>query len=172
VISSFDDKALDKEDTYKQGRLDEIDADEDIALVSTHDDVVQDEGIEDVGEKVVVEVVTTAKMIIDVVGDAAHVATAIADIPVSVVEIIVTTALTIIVESTKTNIKVQDKGKEKAKLIEELKMPKKRKHQIRANEELAKKLQAELQAQIDEEDGIAKERSRQKEEANIALIET
>nr|GEU36488.1 hypothetical protein [Tanacetum cinerariifolium] len=55
VISSSDDEALDKEDTSKQGRLDEIDADEDIAMVSTHEDVVQDEGIEDVGEEEVVE---------------------------------------------------------------------------------------------------------------------
>nr|GEX66739.1 hypothetical protein [Tanacetum cinerariifolium] len=56
VISSVDDEALDKEDTSKQGRIDEIDADEDIALISTHDDVstqdniVQDEGIEDAHE--------------------------------------------------------------------------------------------------------------------------
>nr|GFC60722.1 hypothetical protein [Tanacetum cinerariifolium] len=58
---------LDKEDTSKQGRIDEIDADEDIALVSTHDDVstqdniVQGEGIEDVDDEELVKVVTTAK---------------------------------------------------------------------------------------------------------------
>nr|GEV88944.1 hypothetical protein [Tanacetum cinerariifolium] len=70
LISSSDDKALDKEDTSKQGMIDEIDADEDIAIVSTHDDVsIQDEGIEDVGEKEVVEVVTTVKMLIDTVVD-------------------------------------------------------------------------------------------------------
>nr|GEU50678.1 hypothetical protein [Tanacetum cinerariifolium] len=69
VISSSDDEALDKEDTSKQRKIDEIDADKDIALVSTHDDasnqdnIVQDEGIEDVGKKEVVEVVTTAKML-------------------------------------------------------------------------------------------------------------
>nr|GFD22952.1 hypothetical protein [Tanacetum cinerariifolium] len=40
VISSSDDEALDKEDTSKQGRIDEIDADKNIALVSTHDDVI------------------------------------------------------------------------------------------------------------------------------------
>nr|GFD52438.1 hypothetical protein [Tanacetum cinerariifolium] len=53
------------------GRIDEIDDDEDISLVSTHDDELQDEGIEDVGEKEVVEVVTTAKMLIDIVVDVA-----------------------------------------------------------------------------------------------------
>nr|GEY25459.1 reverse transcriptase domain-containing protein [Tanacetum cinerariifolium] len=79
VISSSNDEALNKEDISKQGRIDEIDTDEDIALVSTHNDVstqdniIQDEGIEDVG-------------------DAA--------------ETIVTTAPTITAESTKKNVEV------------------------------------------------------------------
>nr|GEV94734.1 hypothetical protein [Tanacetum cinerariifolium] len=126
----------------KKHRIDEIDANEDIALVSTHDDVstqdniVQDEGIEDVGEEEVVEVVTTAKMIIDVAVDDARVTTIVVDILV-----------------------VQDKGKRKAKLIEESKLPKKRKHQIRADEELA----ARLQAEIDEENRTAREKSQQVE---------
>nr|GEV76253.1 retrotransposon protein, putative, unclassified [Tanacetum cinerariifolium] len=185
VISSSDDEALDKEDTYKQGRIDEVDANEDIALVSKHDDVstqgniVQDESIEDVGKEKVVEVVTTAKMLIDTVVDAAQVTTAIVDIPISVAEI--TTAPTITAESTNTNVEVtqaskrkevmiqepeettttkiaslqqpqvQDKGKEKAKLIKEPEMLKKRKHQFRAKEELDVK----LQAKIDEENRIA-----------------
>nr|GEY46491.1 hypothetical protein [Tanacetum cinerariifolium] len=187
VISSSDDEALDKEDTSKQRRIDKIVADKDIALVSTHDNVIQDEGIKDVGEEEVVEVVTTAKMIIDVVGDAAHVTTAIADIPVSAAETIVTTTPTNTAESIKINVEVtqppkrkgvmiqeseeatttktsssqqpqvQDKGKGKAKLIEEPKMPKKRKHQIRVDEKLAKKLQAGMKAQINEEDRIARE---------------
>nr|GEZ30979.1 hypothetical protein [Tanacetum cinerariifolium] len=106
VISSSDNEALNKEDTSKQGRIDEIDDDEDISLVSTHDDIiVQDEGIEDVDEEEVVEVVTTAKMIIDIVVDVAHVTTAIVDIPVSPAETIVTTTPTITTESTKTNVK-------------------------------------------------------------------
>nr|GEW95524.1 hypothetical protein [Tanacetum cinerariifolium] len=157
--SSSDDEALDKEDTSEHGRIDEIDADEDVALVSTHDDVStqdnidQDEGIEDISEEEVVEVVTTAKMIIDTVVDASQVTTAIVDIPVSAAETIVTTALTITAESTKTNVEVQDKGKRKAKLLEELEMPKKRKHQIRAEKELAEK-----QAKIDAEDRLARER--------------
>nr|GEU71098.1 hypothetical protein [Tanacetum cinerariifolium] len=157
------------------------------------------QGIEDVGEEGVVEVVTTAKMIID----AAQVTTAIADIPVSAAEIIVTTAPTITVESTKTNVEVtqtpkrkrviiqdpkettttikiassqqpqvQDKGKRKAKLIEEPEMPKKRKHQIIADKELAKKLHAKMQAKIDEEDRLAKDKAQTKQEANDALINT
>nr|GEV43197.1 copia protein [Tanacetum cinerariifolium] len=107
VISSSNDEALDKEDTSKQGRIDEIEADKDIALVSTHDDELQDEGIEDVGEKEVVEVVTTAKMLIDTVVDAAQVTTVIADVLVSATKIIVTTAPTITAESKKTNIEAK-----------------------------------------------------------------
>nr|GEY23892.1 putative ribonuclease H-like domain-containing protein [Tanacetum cinerariifolium] len=92
IISSSDDKALDKEDTSKHGRIDEIDTDEDITLVSTHDDVstqdniVQDEGIEDV---------------------------------VSAAERIVTTAPTIIAESTKTNVEVTQAPKRKGVMIQE-----------------------------------------------------
>nr|GEY49842.1 copia protein [Tanacetum cinerariifolium] len=128
VISSSDDEALDKEDTSKQERIDEIDANEDIALVSTHDDVI------------------------------------------SAAKTVVTTAPTITVESTKTNVEVQDKGKGKAKLIEEPKMPKKRKHQIRADKEIYEKLQAEMQAGIDKEDRLA--RTQKEQEANDALINT
>nr|GEU38373.1 retrovirus-related Pol polyprotein from transposon TNT 1-94 [Tanacetum cinerariifolium] len=148
VISSSDDEALDKKDTSKHERIDEIDADENIALEE------------------VVKVVTTAKMIVD----AAQVTTAIANISVSAAETIVTTAPNITAESTKINF--EDKGKGKAKLIEEPKMLKKRKHQIRAEKELAKKLQAEMQAKINEVDRLARERSQKEQEANDALINT
>nr|GFC03536.1 hypothetical protein [Tanacetum cinerariifolium] len=96
-----------------------------IALVSTHDDVstqdniVQDEGIEDVGEEEVVEVVTTAKMIIDVVVDVAQVTTAIANIPVSAAKTIVTIAPTITTKSTKTNVEVTQATKRKGVMIQE-----------------------------------------------------
>nr|GEU95570.1 hypothetical protein [Tanacetum cinerariifolium] len=133
VISSSDDEALDKEDTSTQGRIDEIDVDEDIALVSTYNDELQDEGIKDV---------------------------------VSAAETMVTTAPTITAESTKTN--VENKGKGKAKLIKEPEMPKKRKHQIKADKELAEKLQAEMQAEINEEDSLAREKAQQVEEVNLA----
>nr|GEU58832.1 hypothetical protein [Tanacetum cinerariifolium] len=81
LISSSDDETLDKKDTSKHGRMNEIDADEDISLVSTYDNVIQDEGIEDI------------------------VATAIAD--VSTTKTIVTTTLTITTESTKINVKAK-----------------------------------------------------------------
>nr|GEY38830.1 hypothetical protein [Tanacetum cinerariifolium] len=77
--------------------------------------MVPDEGIEDVGKEEVVEIVTTAKMIIDVVDDAAQVTTAIADILVSVAETIVTTAPTITAESIKTNVEVTQLEQDNAK---------------------------------------------------------
>nr|GEZ56319.1 hypothetical protein [Tanacetum cinerariifolium] len=94
VISSSDDEALDKEDTSKQGRIDEIDADKNIALEE------------------VVEVVTIAKLIIDIVVDDVQVTTAIADILVSAAETIVTTTPTITAESTKTNVEESTKKDE------------------------------------------------------------
>nr|GEX35094.1 putative ribonuclease H-like domain-containing protein [Tanacetum cinerariifolium] len=113
VIRSSDDEALDKEDTSKQGRIDEIDINEDNALVSIHDDELQDEGIKDLEEEEVVEVVTTAKMLIDTVVDVVQVTTAIADIPVSAAKTIVTTTLTITAESTKINVKVTQEKRRK-----------------------------------------------------------
>nr|GEV22171.1 retrovirus-related Pol polyprotein from transposon TNT 1-94 [Tanacetum cinerariifolium] len=122
VISSSNNEALDKEDTSKQGRIDEIDDDEDIALVSIHNNVVQDKGIEDV---------------------------------VSASETIVTTALTLLL-----NLQRQ----RKAKLIEEPEVLKKRKHQIRADEKLAK----QLQAKINKENRIAIEKDQQVKEKDEA----
>nr|GEZ09186.1 hypothetical protein [Tanacetum cinerariifolium] len=150
---------------YKR-RIDEIDVDEDIALVNIHDDVstrdniFQDEGIEDVGKEVV-EVVTTTKMLIDTVVDVAQVTTAIADIPVTQAPKRKGVMIQEPEETTTTKLassqqpRVQDKGKGKAKLIEEPKMPKKRKHQFRADKELAEK----LHAKIDEENRLARARA-------------
>nr|GEW02659.1 hypothetical protein [Tanacetum cinerariifolium] len=168
ISSSDDDEALDKKDTSKQGRIDEIDANEDIALVSTHDDIstqdniVQDEGVEDVGEEEVVEVVTTAKMIIDAVVDATQVTTAIADIPVSATETIVTTAPTITVESIKINVEVTQAPKRKRVMIQELE------ETTTTTTKTASSQQPQLQAEIYEEEMIAKEKAQQVKEVNLA----
>nr|GEW33803.1 hypothetical protein [Tanacetum cinerariifolium] len=119
VISTSNDEALDKEDTSKQERTDEIDANEEFALVSTHDDVVQDGGIEDDGEEEVVKIVTPTKMLIDTVVDAAQVTTAIANVLVSAAKTIVTTAPSITAESTKTNGEVTQALKRKIVMIQE-----------------------------------------------------
>nr|GEY00125.1 hypothetical protein [Tanacetum cinerariifolium] len=173
VISSTNDEALNKEDTSKQGRIDKIDADEDISLVSTHDDVntqdniVQDKGIEDV--------VSTAKTI-------------------------VTTAPTITAESIKTNVEVtqapkrkgvmilepeetktikiaslqqpqvRDKGKGKAKLIEEPKMlPRERERERESTQKKQEENDAliniwdDIQAKIDANSQLAQRLHKEKQ---------
>ncbi|GKA45542.1 hypothetical protein Tco_0738338 [Tanacetum coccineum] len=59
-----------------------------------------------------------------------------------------------------TLIEIRNKGKA---IMEELEKPTKRKDQIRHDKEVAQRLQAQMQAELDEEDSLV----RQKEEANI-----
>nr|GEW67735.1 hypothetical protein [Tanacetum cinerariifolium] len=73
----------------------------------------------DVDEEEVFEVVTNAKMNIDAVFDVGQVTTVIIDIPVSAVETIVTTALTITAETTKINVQVTQAPKRKGVMIQE-----------------------------------------------------
>ncbi|GJY68565.1 retrovirus-related pol polyprotein from transposon TNT 1-94 [Tanacetum coccineum] len=70
VESSGDEASL-GEDASKHGRIDDIDADDDITLVSVHDDVLdgeevvlKEDTVKDVVEEVV-EVINTAKLIVD-----------------------------------------------------------------------------------------------------------
>nr|GEV66618.1 hypothetical protein [Tanacetum cinerariifolium] len=76
-------------------------------------------GIKDIGKEEVIEVVTTAMMIIDTVVDASEVTTVIADILVSAGKTIVTTAPTITAESTKINVEVTQDHKRKGVMIQE-----------------------------------------------------
>nr|GEV00646.1 hypothetical protein [Tanacetum cinerariifolium] len=130
---------------YKE-RIDEIDADEDIALVSTHgdvsnqDNIVQDEGIQDVGEEEVVEVVTTTKMLIDIVVDVIQVTTVIADILVSAAETIVTTAPTVTLNLQSQVLREKFQQSEEVNIAWDDVQAK-----IDADYELAQRLQAEEQ---------------------------
>nr|GEU88081.1 putative ribonuclease H-like domain-containing protein [Tanacetum cinerariifolium] len=109
-VESSDDEGLGEQDASKQGRISDIDADEDITLVSTYDE--------------------QCLMLIKI---------------------------------------YMDKGK--AKMIEEpVKL--KKKDQIQLNKKVALKIQKELQAEFKNEQRLASERAQQKEEANIALIES
>nr|GEU87969.1 retrovirus-related Pol polyprotein from transposon TNT 1-94 [Tanacetum cinerariifolium] len=180
------DEAVHKELGDRLGRIDAIDVDEDITLVSAHDEV-------NVAEEELVEVINTAKLIVDVaqvsvVGDqevsAASVPVSAATITISIAKP-TTATKTIIDEITlalkKKGIIIQelgksittifssqqskDKGKGKEILIEEPK-PKKRKVKIRLDEEVFAKLQAEF----DEEEILASKRAEKEQEANIPLI--
>ncbi|GJX74853.1 hypothetical protein Tco_0313448 [Tanacetum coccineum] len=175
-----------------KGRIDAIDADEEITLVSVHDEM-------DVDEEVV-EVINTVKLIIDVAqdsvaGDIVSVASAATTVSVATI----TTATIKIVDdftlaqalrqmkSTKPKKKgvvIQELGestttlssqlssqqshdKGKGILIEPV-MPMKKKNQISLDEETA----LNLQAKFDEEERLAREKAEKEEEANIALIKT
>ncbi|GKA93023.1 hypothetical protein Tco_0815009 [Tanacetum coccineum] len=182
VESSDNEESL-GEDASKQERIDAIDADEEITLVSVQnvDKEMFDVNVLD-GKEVfvaeqevaankendevnvveeVVEVINIAKLITDVsqvsfVGDIVSTASA-----ATTVSAATTTTATTIDDITLA----QDKGK--GILIEPVK-PMKKNDQIRRDEETALKLQAEF----DEEERLAREKAKKEKEANIALIET
>nr|GEV75431.1 ribonuclease H-like domain-containing protein [Tanacetum cinerariifolium] len=210
-VDSFKDEPNLGEDASKQGRIEAIDADEDITLVNDQDaemfDVtdlhseevfVEKDANKEVNDKVqkfveeVVEDINTTKLIID----AAHV-NDVGEINAASIATTISTAATITTEeftlakalaelkaskpkvkgvfkqdpseSITTTIislkKSQDKGK--GIMVEEP-MKSKKKEQIRLDEEVALKLQAEFK----EEQRLAREKAQKELEAIIALIET
>ncbi|GJT53463.1 ribonuclease H-like domain-containing protein [Tanacetum coccineum] len=179
-VESFDNEESLGEDAFKQGRIDAIDADKEITLVSVHDVNVSAE---------VVEVINTAKLIIDAAQvSAASVATTVSAATTTTTATITTVdditlaqALEemkstkpkkkgIVIQelgnSTTTISSQQSLGKGKEILIEPVK-PVNKKDQIRLDEETA----LNLQAAFDEEERLAREKAKKVEEANIALIE-
>nr|GEV73851.1 hypothetical protein [Tanacetum cinerariifolium] len=173
-VESSEDEGFSEEDASKQGRIVDIDFNEDIYLVNVHKDK-DIFGVNDSdGDEVIVEdteIATTPTISID----KATLAQALAKLkhakPKAKAKGIVfhepeesTTTTTAIPKS-----KSQDKGK--AKMIEEpVKL--KKKDQIQFNEEVALKLQAELQAEFEKEQRLAAEKAQQEREANIALIKS
>ncbi|GJS34402.1 hypothetical protein Tco_0532784 [Tanacetum coccineum] len=177
VESSDDEESL-GEDAFKQGRIDAIDADEEITLVSVHDEMEVDEEV--------VEVINTAKLIIDAAQvSAAGDKVSGASTAITISAATTTTAATVDditlaqalkeMKSTKPKTKgvviqelgestttkssqlssqqSQDKGK--GIWIEHVKLMKK-KDQISFDEETALKLQAEF----DEEERLAREKAK------------
>ncbi|GKG05888.1 hypothetical protein Tco_0325974, partial [Tanacetum coccineum] len=129
-----------------------IDADEEITLVSVHDEIEVD------GE--VVEVINTTKLIIDAsqlsaAGDRVSAASATTTVSAATTVDDITLAQAL------------EKMKSKGIWIEPVK-PMKKKDQISFDEKTALK----LQAKFDEEERLAREKSEKEQEANIALIET
>nr|GEU59256.1 hypothetical protein [Tanacetum cinerariifolium] len=146
VESSGDKESL-GEDASKQGRIDDIDTDKDITLVSVQDDADKEMfnvNVLDGEEAFVVGIKTSKPKVKRIV----------------IQEPGKSTTTTTIISSQQS----QDKGK--GIMIEEPVKPKK-KDQIRLDEEAAKKLQAEF----DEEERLAREKTKKEQRANIALIE-
>ncbi|GKC85723.1 hypothetical protein Tco_1141440, partial [Tanacetum coccineum] len=151
VESSDNEESL-GEDASKQGRIDAIDADEEITLVSVHDEV-------NVVEEVV-EAINTAKLIVDAAQDS----TASAATTVSAATITTTATITTVDDITLAQALEEMKSikpKQKGVVIQEL-------DQIRLDEETALR----LQAAFNEEERLAREKAEKVEEANIVLIET
>ncbi|GJS03001.1 putative ribonuclease H-like domain-containing protein [Tanacetum coccineum] len=183
VESSGDEESL-GEDASKQGRINAIDANEEITLVSVQDDA--DKEMFDVdalnGEEVFV--LGQNENIVEEVVNVAQVSTAATTITITTKEITLAQALEALKtlkpkvkgivfqepgkSTTTTTIssqQSQDKGK--GIMIEEPVKPMNKKDQISVDEEVALKLQAEF----DEEERLAREKVEKEKEANIALIE-
>ncbi|GJT35019.1 hypothetical protein Tco_0925438 [Tanacetum coccineum] len=159
----------------KRGRIDAIDADEEITL---NKEVAANKGNDEFNVvKEVVEVINSAKLITDATTVSAATTTTATTITVD--DITLAQALMEIKstkpkekgvviqelgESTTTISSQQSQDKGKGILIELVK----KKDQIRRDEETALKLQAEF----NEEERLARERAKKEKEANIALIET
>ncbi|GKA59863.1 hypothetical protein Tco_0759176 [Tanacetum coccineum] len=182
VESSRDEESL-GEDASKQGRINDIDADEEITIVSIQDDA--DKEMFDVdalnGEEVFVA--GQNENVVKEVVDVAQVSTAVTTITITTEEITLAQALKALKTSkpkvkgivfqkpgkstTTTTISQQSQDKGKGVMIEEPVKPMKKKDLIRLDEEADLKLQAEF----DEEERLAREKAEKEKEANIALIE-
>ncbi|GJY37557.1 putative ribonuclease H-like domain-containing protein, partial [Tanacetum coccineum] len=163
-VEPFDNEESLGEDASKHGRIDAIDADEEITLVSVHDvNVFADKEVFVVEQEFaeeVVGVINTAKLIIDAAQDSA--ATTVSTAKIKTVDDI---TLAQALEEMKST-----KPKKKGVVIQELEpvKPMKKKDLIRLDEETALNLQAEF----DEEERLARVKAKKEEEANIPLIET
>ncbi|GKD48697.1 hypothetical protein Tco_1277673 [Tanacetum coccineum] len=156
------------EDASKQGRINAIDADEDITLVNDQDDTDMFDVNTLAGEEVFV-----AEQSGNVVEEVVDVIDAASTIPADKVVIqepeqgTTTTTPTTIIFVPKHP---QDKGKGimiEEPVVEQVK-PMKRLKQIRLNEELAFKLQAEEEEEEEEQERLSREKAQQIKEANIA----
>ncbi|GJZ58460.1 hypothetical protein Tco_0613954 [Tanacetum coccineum] len=192
VESSDNEESLSK-DASKQGRINAIDVDEEITLVSVQnvDEEMFDANVLDGEEVFVAEqevVVKDVNNVVSVVGDATTVsaATTTTAIIITVDGITLAQALmeikstkpkekgvvikelgesTTTISSQLSSQQSQDKGK--GILIEPMK-PMMKKDLIRLDEEAALKLQVEF----DKEERLSREKAEKEKEANIALIET
>nr|GEX48641.1 hypothetical protein [Tanacetum cinerariifolium] len=163
-------KLSDKEDASKQERIAEIYADEDLSLIN---ETAQDHGrmndqdlfrVHDLDSDEVFVDVTTAKNVEQDAIVTGKDITTIKDIKVTAAA--ATTSKISKDELTLAHNLMEIKSA-KPKAKKEPDKPLKKKYQIALDEEVARKLEAEMKAKMDEEERIAKE----KNEANIVMIE-
>ncbi|GJU30494.1 hypothetical protein Tco_1174083 [Tanacetum coccineum] len=174
------------EDASKQERINAIDADDDITLVSVQDDVDKEMFDLDALNGEEVFVAGQNENVVEEVINAAQVSTAATTVTITTIEITLAQALEALKTSkpkvkrivfqepgkstttTTTISSQQSKDKGKGIMIEEPVKPMKKKDLIRLDEEVALKLQAEF----DEEERLTREKAKKEKEANISLIET
>ncbi|GJV97201.1 retrovirus-related pol polyprotein from transposon TNT 1-94 [Tanacetum coccineum] len=156
-VESSDNKESLGEDASKQGRIDAINADEEITLENDEVNVVEE----------VVEVINTPKLITDAaqVSVAGNVVSTAGD--ATTVSIATTTTATIIIVDDITLAQAlieikSTKSKEKGVVIQEL----------GESTTTIHSQQSQDKAKFDEEERLAREKAKKEEEANIALIET
>ncbi|GJX80947.1 uncharacterized mitochondrial protein-like protein [Tanacetum coccineum] len=182
--SSRDEESL-GEDASKQGRINAIDADEEITLVSVQDDADKEMFDVDALDGEEVFVAGQNENVVEEVVDVAQVSTVATTVTITTEEITLAQALEAL-KTSKPKVKgivfqepgksttttpissqqSQDKGK--GIMIEEPVKPMKKKDLIKLDEEVDLKLQAEF----DKEERLAREKAEKEKEANIALIET
>ncbi|GJQ95449.1 hypothetical protein Tco_0006588, partial [Tanacetum coccineum] len=173
-VKKFEKKDSLGEDASKQGRIDAIDADKEINLVSVHDmnvSAVSAAGdiVSTASAATTISVATTTTAIIKTVDDIT-LAQALEEMKSTkpkkkgvVIQELGESTTTIY--SQLSSQQSQEKGK--GVLIEPVK-PMNKKNQIRLDEETA----LNLQAKFDEEERLKRKKAEKEEEANIALIET
>ncbi|GKB91297.1 hypothetical protein Tco_0963569 [Tanacetum coccineum] len=184
VESSGDEESL-GEDASKQGRINAIDADEEITIVSGQDDADKDMFNVDALNGEEVFVAGQNENVVEEVVDAAQVSTAATTVTITTEEITLAQALEAL-NTSKPKVKMivfhepckstttttissqQSRDKGKGIIIEEPVKPMKKKDQISFDEETTLKLQAEF----DVEERLAREKAEKEKEANISLIET
>nr|GEV89916.1 ribonuclease H-like domain-containing protein [Tanacetum cinerariifolium] len=169
VESSDDEPSLGK-DASKQGRISDIADDEGITIVSTHDDAEMFDVDLDLVQ--VSTAATTPTILIDEVTLVQALAELKHTKPKAKAKWIIFHELdesTTTTKATISKLKSQDNGK--AIMIKEL-VKLKKKDQIQLDEKTTLKLQAELQAEFDKKQRLAREKAQKELEANIALIET
>nr|GEX41055.1 ribonuclease H-like domain-containing protein [Tanacetum cinerariifolium] len=168
-IDSFEDEQSLGEDASRQGRKIN-DVDEDITLVNDQDEAKMFDVNDLHGKEVFVE-----KEVADIEVSAAG---KVNDASIATTVSAAATITTKVITLAQTLVEINTlKPKEKMIVLQEpsirveepVKL--KKKDQIRLNEEAALKLQAELQAEFDEEQRLAREKAQKEQKANITLIE-
>ncbi|GJY63084.1 hypothetical protein Tco_0464544 [Tanacetum coccineum] len=167
-VESSDEECLGNEDASKQGSIADIDADAGINLVSTHFDADTNMfGVHHLdGDEVLAEPEVTVKDV-NLSVDEVTLAQALAALKSGKVQekpIIRPKAKGLVIheeEQVTTPIVSSDKSKG---IMEEPEKPTKKKDQIRHDEGVSQRLQAQMQAELEEEDRLVRQRE---EEANI-----